>query len=113
MSGQISAIIYFNGKGIASTSSGWQSTCDFRGFNKSTRRVDVLPTTSTGEGTPDMENVGGSKNEDGNESNVDSVREPSANGSEVALFSEPELVTIEPEDGEGGEDEEKDPRFIP
>ncbi|KAH1046524.1 hypothetical protein J1N35_037308 [Gossypium stocksii] len=81
--------------------SDWQSTCDFGHFDTYTRRDDVLPTTSTGEGTSNMANVNGSKNEYGNGSDVDPVWEPSANGLEVALFFEPELVPIEPEDGEG------------
>ncbi|KAH1092106.1 hypothetical protein J1N35_019363 [Gossypium stocksii] len=87
---------------MTSSSSGWQPTCDFGLFEMYTRKDDVLLTTSTDEGTSNMTNVGGTKTEDGNKSNVDPPREPNVDGSEVALFSEPEPVLTEPEDGEGG-----------
>ncbi|KAK5843383.1 hypothetical protein PVK06_005839 [Gossypium arboreum] len=37
--------------GMTSTSSGWQSTSDWRCYETSIRMDDVLPTTSTGDGT--------------------------------------------------------------
>ncbi|MFQ6656559.1 hypothetical protein Gotur_026604, partial [Gossypium turneri] len=71
------------------------------------RRDDVFPTTSTSEGTSYVADDGGLEDD----SNVDPPREPGPDGAEVALFSEPEPIPIEPEDVEEGSDEEEDPRF--
>ncbi|KAK5785500.1 hypothetical protein PVK06_040091 [Gossypium arboreum] len=83
----ISGLIFDAGNtywGMTSTFSGWQSISDGGNYETFTRRDDVLPITSTGEGT----------------------------SAEVALFSEPEPVPFELENVEGGSDEEeKDPRF--
>ncbi|KAK5845878.1 hypothetical protein PVK06_002120 [Gossypium arboreum] len=54
--------------------------------------------TSTGERTSNMADVRESKNENGNGFYVDPPREPSVDGSEVVLFSEPEPVPTEQED---------------
>ncbi|MFQ6648528.1 hypothetical protein Gotur_021098, partial [Gossypium turneri] len=64
-------------------------------------------TTSTGEGTSYVADDGGLEDE----SDVGPPREPGSDGAEVALFSEPEPIPTEPEDVEGGSDEEEDPRF--
>ncbi|KAH1122900.1 hypothetical protein J1N35_006060 [Gossypium stocksii] len=48
---------------MVSTSSGWQSTCDFGRSETYTRIDDVLPTMSTGEETFNMADVGGSEND--------------------------------------------------
>ncbi|KAH1046609.1 hypothetical protein J1N35_037393 [Gossypium stocksii] len=90
--------------GMASTSSGWQSTFGWGRSKTYTRRDDVFPTTSTGEGTSYMIDVGRSDDE----SDVHPPQEPDTDGTEVALFSELEPVPTEPEDGEGGSDEEKE-----
>ncbi|MFQ6648358.1 hypothetical protein Gotur_021002 [Gossypium turneri] len=71
------------------------------------RRDDVLPTTSTGEGTSYVAGDGGLEDD----SDVDPPQEPGLDGAEVALFSEPEPIPTELEDVEGGSDEEEDPRF--
>ncbi|PPS08168.1 hypothetical protein GOBAR_AA12480 [Gossypium barbadense] len=93
--------------GMTSTSSGWQSASDWRCCETSTRRDDVLPTTSTSEGTSFVADDGGSDDE----SDVDPPREPGPDGAEVALFFEPEPIPTVLEDVEGGSDEEEDPRF--
>ncbi|KAH1121648.1 hypothetical protein J1N35_004808 [Gossypium stocksii] len=80
--------------GMTSTCSGWQSTSDWGHCETSTRRDDVLPTTSTGEGTSYVVDVGVSDDE----SDMDLPRELSPNSAEVALFSEPEPIPTEPED---------------
>ncbi|KAH1063946.1 hypothetical protein J1N35_028933 [Gossypium stocksii] len=74
-------------------------------YETSRRRDDVLPTTSTGEGTLYVAACGGSDDE----SDVDPPREPGPDGVEVTLFSKPEPIPTEPE---RGSDEEEDPRFI-
>ncbi|KAH1091910.1 hypothetical protein J1N35_019167 [Gossypium stocksii] len=89
--------------GISSTSSSWQSTSDWGHYETSTRMDDVLPTTSTDEGTSYIVDDGGLDDE----FNVDPSREPDLDGAKVALFSELEHVPTEPEDVEGGSDEEK------
>ncbi|KAH1039027.1 hypothetical protein J1N35_040770 [Gossypium stocksii] len=79
--------------------SGWQNT------EAPVRRDDVLPTTSIGEGTSYFAADGGSDYE----SDMDPPREPGPDSAEVALFSKPEPVPIEPE--RGSDEEEEDPRF--
>ncbi|KAH1098022.1 hypothetical protein J1N35_014943 [Gossypium stocksii] len=91
--------------GRTSTSTGWQSTSDWGHYETSRRRDDVLPTTSTSEGTSYVAANGGSDDESDDESDVDPLREPGPHGAEVALFSEPEPVPIE---SKGGSDEEKE-----
>ncbi|KAK5844486.1 hypothetical protein PVK06_000626 [Gossypium arboreum] len=49
--------------GMTSTSSGWQSTSDWGCYETSTRRDDVLPTTSTGERTSFVGDDSGSDDE--------------------------------------------------
>ncbi|MFQ6658763.1 hypothetical protein Gotur_027886, partial [Gossypium turneri] len=71
------------------------------------RRDDVLPMTSTGEETSYVTDDGGLEDD----SDMDPCREPGPDGVEVALFFEPEPIPTEPEDVEGGSDEEEDPRF--
>ncbi|KAK5783946.1 hypothetical protein PVK06_038463 [Gossypium arboreum] len=88
--------------GMASTSSGWQSTSNRERYETSTRRDDVLPMMSTDEGTSYVVDDRGLDNE----SNVDPPREPDSDGAEVALFSKLENDPTEPEDGEGGSNEE-------
>lgn len=87
---------------MASTFSGWQSISDSGHFDNYTIRDYVLPTTSTSEETSNTADVGGFDNENGNESHADPVREPDADGLEIALFFELELVPTEPKDDEGG-----------
>ncbi|KAH1055182.1 hypothetical protein J1N35_033247 [Gossypium stocksii] len=87
------------------TSTGWQDISDWGRCETSIRRDDVLPTTSTGEGTSYVAADGGSDDE----SDMDPPREPRPESAEVALFSEPEPVPTEPE--VGSEEEEEDPRF--
>ncbi|KAH1121894.1 hypothetical protein J1N35_005054 [Gossypium stocksii] len=65
-------------------------------------RDDVFPTTSIGERTSNIADVGGSENEDGNEFDVDPVRESSADSSEVVLFSKLDPIQTKQEVGEGG-----------
>ncbi|XP_017614134.1 uncharacterized protein LOC108459298 [Gossypium arboreum] len=60
--------------------------------------------TSTDEGTSYVADDGGLDDK----FNVDPPQEADPNGVEVALFSEPELVPSEPEDVEGGLDEEEE-----
>ncbi|KAH1073799.1 hypothetical protein J1N35_026127 [Gossypium stocksii] len=94
--------------GMTPTSSGWQSTSDWRHYETSTRRDDILPMMSTGEGTLYVAYDYGSDDE----SDADPPREADPDGAEVVLFSEPELVPTIPKDVEGGlDDEEEDPRF--
>ncbi|KAK5793813.1 hypothetical protein PVK06_034971 [Gossypium arboreum] len=90
--------------GMTSTSSGWQSTSDWGRYEMPTRRDNLLPTTSTDEGTSYVADDSGLDDE----FDMDPPREPDPNSAEVTLFSEPELVTIVPEDGEGGSDEEEE-----
>ncbi|MFQ6632704.1 hypothetical protein Gotur_011391, partial [Gossypium turneri] len=93
--------------GTTSTSSGWQSTSNWGRYETPRRRDDVLPTTSIGEGTSYVTDDGGLEDD----FEMDPPREPGPDGAEVALFSEPEPIPTEPEDVEGGSDEEKNPRF--
>ncbi|KAK5820570.1 hypothetical protein PVK06_025617 [Gossypium arboreum] len=98
---------------MTATSSGWKPTSDSERFYNYTRRYDVFPMTSTGEGTSNTIDVSGFKNEDDNESDMDLVWEPGADSSEITLFSKLEPVPTELEDSEGGEyEEEEDPRFM-
>ncbi|KAH1098400.1 hypothetical protein J1N35_015321 [Gossypium stocksii] len=83
--------------GMTSTSSGWQSTSDWGHYETSTRRDDVLLTTSTGEGTSYVTNDGRLDDE----SDVDPPREPSLDGVEVVLFFEPEPASSEPKELKG------------
>ncbi|KAK5811419.1 hypothetical protein PVK06_026750 [Gossypium arboreum] len=79
-------------------------------YETSTRRDDLLPTTSTSKGTSYVANDGRLDDE----SDMDPPRKPSPDGAKVVLFSKPEHVPTEPEDVEGGsneEEEEEDPRF--
>ncbi|PPS12913.1 hypothetical protein GOBAR_AA07723 [Gossypium barbadense] len=93
--------------GMTSTSSGWQSTSDWRRCETSIRRGDVLPTTSTSEGTLYIAHDDGSDDE----SDADPPQEATPGGAKVALFSKLEPVPTIPEDVEGGsDDEEEDPR---
>ncbi|KAH1038810.1 hypothetical protein J1N35_040553 [Gossypium stocksii] len=71
------------------------------------RRNDVLPTMSTGKGTSYIVDIGRSDDK----SNMDPSREPSLDGAKVALFSKPEPVPTELDDGEGGSNKKEDPRF--
>ncbi|KAK5794830.1 hypothetical protein PVK06_036080 [Gossypium arboreum] len=93
--------------GTTSTYNAWQSTSNWGRYETPRRMDDVLPMTSTGEGTSYVADDGGL----GDESDVDLPREPDRDGTEVGLFSEPEPIPTEPEDVEGGSDEEEDPRF--
>ncbi|KAK5771422.1 hypothetical protein PVK06_047625 [Gossypium arboreum] len=94
--------------GMTSTSSGWQSTFDWRHCETTIRRDDVLPTMSTSEGTFYVVHDDGSDNE----FDADPPREAGPDGAEVALFSEPEPIPTIPEDVEGGlDDDEEDSRF--
>lgn len=68
---------------------------------------DIFPTTSTGEGTSYVADDGGLEDD----FDVDPPKEPRPDGAEVAIFSEPGPIPTEPEDVEGGLDEEEDPRF--
>ncbi|KAK5776716.1 hypothetical protein PVK06_044678 [Gossypium arboreum] len=86
------------------TSSGWQSTSDWRHCETSIRRDDVLPTMSTGEGTFYVAHGDGLDDE----SDADPPRKASLDGVEVALFSKLELVPTIPEDVEGGSNEEEE-----
>ncbi|KAK5785760.1 hypothetical protein PVK06_040377 [Gossypium arboreum] len=90
--------------GMTSTSSGWQSTSDWRRCETSTMRDDVLPTTSTGEGTSYVTHDDRSDDE----SDADPPREAGPDGAEIALFSELETVPTIPEDVEGGSDDEEE-----
>ncbi|KAH1129954.1 hypothetical protein J1N35_001332 [Gossypium stocksii] len=65
---------------MTSTSSGWQSTGDCECFHNYTRRDDVLPTTSTDEGTSNKADVDVFENEEGIESDVNPIREPDVDG---------------------------------
>ncbi|PPS02950.1 hypothetical protein GOBAR_AA17707 [Gossypium barbadense] len=77
-------------------------------YETSTRRDDVFPTTSIGEGTSYVADDGGLDDK----SDVDSHREPGPYGAEVVLFFESEPVPSESEDIKGGSDEEEeDSRF--
>ena len=70
------------------------------------RRDDVLPKTSTGEGTSYAADDCGLEDD----SDVDPPREPDLDGVEVVLFSELEPVSSKLEDVERGSDEkEEDP----
>ncbi|KAH1120997.1 hypothetical protein J1N35_004157 [Gossypium stocksii] len=83
--------------GMTSTSSGWQSTSNWRRCEMSTRKDDVLPTTSIGEGTSYVAHDDGLDDE----SDADPSREADLDGAEIALFSEPEPVPTIPNDVEG------------
>ncbi|MFQ6660361.1 hypothetical protein Gotur_028927 [Gossypium turneri] len=93
--------------GTASSSSGWQSTSNWGRYQMPRRMDDVLPTTSTGEGTSYAADDCGLEDD----SDVDPPREPRPDGAEVGLFSEPEPIPTEPEDAERSSDEEENPRF--
>lgn len=71
------------------------------------RRDNVLPTTSTGEGTSYIADDCGLEDD----SDVDPPREPGLDGAEVGLFSEPEPIPIEAEDADRSSDEEENSRF--
>ncbi|KAH1038221.1 hypothetical protein J1N35_039964 [Gossypium stocksii] len=90
--------------GMTLTSGGWHSTSDWRHYETSTRKDDVLPTTSTGEGTSYVADNGRSDDE----SYVDPPREPGLDGAEVELFSKLELIPTIPKDVEVGLDEEEE-----
>ncbi|KAK5812558.1 hypothetical protein PVK06_027993 [Gossypium arboreum] len=90
---------------ITSIYSAWQSTSSWGRYEMPRRRDDVLPMTSTGEGTSYVTDDGGLDDE----SDVDPPQEPGRDGTEVGLFSEPEPIPTEPEDVEEGSDEEEDP----
>ncbi|MFQ6659032.1 hypothetical protein Gotur_028075 [Gossypium turneri] len=93
--------------GTASSFSGWQSTSNWGRYQMPRRKDDVLPTTSTGEGTSYAAYDCGLEDD----SDVDPPREPGPDGAEVGLFSEPEPIPTEPEDAERSSDEEENPRF--
>ncbi|MFQ6664189.1 hypothetical protein Gotur_031378 [Gossypium turneri] len=93
--------------GTASSSSGSQSTSNWGRYKMPRKRDDLLPTTSTAEGTSYAADDG--RLED--DSDVDPPQEPGPDGAEVGLFSEPELIPTEPEDAESGSDEEENSRF--
>ncbi|KAH1098398.1 hypothetical protein J1N35_015319 [Gossypium stocksii] len=94
--------------GMTPTSSGWQSTSNWRRCQTSTKRDDVLPTTSTSEGTSYIVDDGRLDDESG----VDPPQEPGPYNAKVALFSEPEPFPTMPENVEGSsDDEEEDSRF--
>ncbi|XP_052477417.1 uncharacterized protein LOC128032742 [Gossypium raimondii] len=93
--------------GTASTFTSWQSTSNWGHYEMPKRRDNVLPTMSTGEETLYVTDDGDLEYD----SNVDPPREPMTDGDEVGLFSESEPIPTEPEDVEGGSDEEEDPRF--
>ncbi|KAK5771420.1 hypothetical protein PVK06_047623 [Gossypium arboreum] len=94
--------------GMTSTSSGWQSTSDWRHCETSIRRDDVLCMTSTGEGTFYVAHGDGSDNE----SDADPPRKAGPDGAEIVLFSELEPIRTILEDVEGGSnDDEEDPQF--
>ncbi|KAH1091844.1 hypothetical protein J1N35_019101 [Gossypium stocksii] len=90
--------------GITSTPSGLQSTSDWGHYKTSTRRDDVLPTTSTSEGTSYVTDIGRLDNE----SDIDLLRGPGLDSAKVTLFFKLEPVPTEPEDGERGSDEEEE-----
>lgn len=71
------------------------------------RRDDILPMTSTGEGTSYAADDCGLEDD----SDVDPPREPRPDGAEVGLFSEPEPIPTEGEDAERSSDNEENPRF--
>ncbi|MFQ6646358.1 hypothetical protein Gotur_020222, partial [Gossypium turneri] len=91
----------------ASSSSGWQSTSNWGRYEMPRRMDDVLPMTSTGEGTSYAADDCGLEDD----SDVDPPREPGPDGAEVGLFSEPEPIPTEPEDTERSSDEEENLRF--
>ncbi|MFQ6654530.1 hypothetical protein Gotur_025478 [Gossypium turneri] len=71
------------------------------------RRDDVLPTTSTGEGTSYAADDCALEDD----SDMDPPRKPGPDGSKVGLFSEPEPIPTEPEDAGMSSDEEENLRF--
>ena len=71
------------------------------------RRDDVLPTTSTGEGTSYTANDCGLEDD----SDVDLPREPGPDGAEVGLFFKLEPIPTKGEDAERSSDDEENPRF--
>ncbi|MFQ6666130.1 hypothetical protein Gotur_032607 [Gossypium turneri] len=91
--------------GTTSSSSGWQSKSNWRRYEMPRRRDDVLPMTSTGEGTSYAADNYGLEDD----SNVDPPREPGLDGVEVGLFSEPEPIPTEPENAERSSGEEENP----
>ncbi|MFQ6645388.1 hypothetical protein Gotur_019642 [Gossypium turneri] len=93
--------------GTASSSSGWQSTSNWGRYQMPRKRDDVLPMTSTGEGTSYVADDSGLEDD----SDVDPPQEPGPDGVEVGLFSEPEPIPTELEDAERSSDEEENPRF--
>ncbi|MFQ6661498.1 hypothetical protein Gotur_029638, partial [Gossypium turneri] len=93
--------------GTISSSSGWQSTSNWGRYEMPRRRDDVLPMTSTGEGTSYAADDYGLEDD----SDVDPPREPGLDGAEVGLFSEPEPIPTEPKDVERGSDEEENLLF--
>lgn len=99
---------------IGNTYKGMASS-DFSYFDNHTRIDDVLPTTSTGERTSNMVDIGRFENEDDSEFDANLICEPDPVGSEITLFFEPSFLPTKPEDGERGEnldeDTEEDSRF--
>ncbi|KAH1130112.1 hypothetical protein J1N35_001490 [Gossypium stocksii] len=91
--------------GETSTFTGGQGISDWERYETFRRKDDVLPMTSTGEGTSYVAADGRLDDE----SDVDPPRELGPDGAEVALFSEPEPVPTEAEGG--SDDEEEDLRF--
>ncbi|MFQ6662133.1 hypothetical protein Gotur_030046 [Gossypium turneri] len=67
----------------ASSSSDWQSSSNWGRYEMLRKRDDVLPKTSTGEGTSYAADNCGLEND----SDVDPPREPRPDGVEVGLFS--------------------------
>ncbi|KAH1083510.1 hypothetical protein J1N35_023271 [Gossypium stocksii] len=76
-------------------------TSDWGRYETFRRRDDVLPMTSTGEGTSYVAADGRSDDK----SDVDPPREPRPDSVEVALFSEPEPVPTKAEEGSNEEEE--------
>ncbi|MFQ6637711.1 hypothetical protein Gotur_014012, partial [Gossypium turneri] len=93
--------------GTTSSFSGWQSTSNLGRYEMLRKRDDVLPTTSTGEGTSYVADDAGLEDD----SDVDPPQEPGPDGAEVGLFSESETIPTELEDTERSSDEEENPRF--
>ncbi|KAH1129438.1 hypothetical protein J1N35_000816 [Gossypium stocksii] len=67
-------------RGMISSSNSWQPIVDFGCFDNYIRRDDVLPTTSTVEGTSNLGDVGGVENEKGIDFDADPIQEPDVEG---------------------------------
>ncbi|MFQ6648498.1 hypothetical protein Gotur_021901 [Gossypium turneri] len=89
--------------GTTSSSSGWQSISNWGRYGMPRKRDDVLPTTSTGEGTTYVADDGGLEDD----FDVDPPREPGPDGAEVGLFFAPEPIPTELE----YVNQEENPRF--